>query len=808
MNTKVNLYEKNPRKIHVKSTRESNVKPRETQKNFKQAITNVDVTPESYKDILNNIKGDANSGFEFSEVVKVSLAYLINFCFSGLEDHEYNLKTFKGILDKANINFQLGYKPNLLEPYNGNAKVKETELFIYAYSIVQFDYYFKSIDLKSTDFYKYTQHYFTTGQKLDITSYNGDSEYLLLEYDKMDKQGNHRAKYHIKKAFVGSLFILLNDLELPTIHFKNSISDCREYNAMVKTPREFRKYFPFKLLEFDIKSAFPNFIDTIIDTDLGANVYDYISTEYNVTRNEAKILFNKWLNSTKYKTASQFDTFFRPIYKDKTPDLVSLLIDADKPFWKLMFYWEYIAIETFVQKNNLTKYTRLHDAIFLIDNEYNQTIKEVNFAYATFGAKSFYSKPTIEVATNKKVAIKYAPAIPYELRGNLLIEVNHNKNIYSKRIGSFRIYREPFYYLNANFNIASNGVIKKGEFEFLDKQHFLDKLQNMVNVLAYCNEIDIRGLKFYLKGILNHILQNGVLTFDVNDLIDYLIIGVESPTYDFKNSIYISQKNISIFEYQSEYYKSLKMFDLICYSESIFKVVETSYKTKSKIFIDANDLAIQKSKGNDVIFDLIDSFNAANGFTDVRTASKIKEINNELHEVCHPIENNLYSVAKNVHNPYEIKDFDFLDKKPYHHQTKKKFIKWFNHKQDRKAIQEVYFTLKEIISNNIDFEVTKVNGRNAITEKLQKEQKTNKLFAEAWSQLKEDLPTQEEHLEKLKDSILNIEETEAIQQGDEFYRSWKLFNKEKYQPREYKITHHNEQNNTDRQILFEFKKGA
>jgi hypothetical protein len=59
MNTKVNLNEENPRKIHVKSTRESNVKPRETQKNFKQLITSLEVTPETYKDILNNIKGDA-----------------------------------------------------------------------------------------------------------------------------------------------------------------------------------------------------------------------------------------------------------------------------------------------------------------------------------------------------------------------------------------------------------------------------------------------------------------------------------------------------------------------------------------------------------------------------------------------------------------------------------------------------------------------------------------------------------------------------------------------------------------------------
>jgi hypothetical protein len=56
-----------------------------------------------------------------------------------------------------------------------------------------------------------------------LSNIKGDKEYLLKEYDKMDKDGFHRAKYHIKKAFVGSLFLLLNELELDTIHFKNKV---------------------------------------------------------------------------------------------------------------------------------------------------------------------------------------------------------------------------------------------------------------------------------------------------------------------------------------------------------------------------------------------------------------------------------------------------------------------------------------------------------------------------------------------------------------------------------------------------------
>lgn len=775
-------------------------------KNFKQLITSIEVTPETYKDILNNIKGDTDSGFEFSEVVNYSLAYLTNYSFTNLKDSEYNLETFKAILDKANVNFRLGYKPNILRAYNGTANAKNSELFIYAYCIIQFDYYFKSIDLKNNDFYRYTQHYYNTKSKLDIEQYKGDKEYLLKEYDKMDKDGFHRAKYHIKKAFVGSLFLLLNELELDTIHFKNKVSDCREYNAMVKTPRPYRKYFPFKLVEYDIKSAFPRFIDEIIDSNIASEVYQRIMDSYNLERDSAKILFNKWLNSSKYKTREQFYNFFEPIYKEKTNDLVNLLTDKEKPFWKVMFYWEFLAIETFVKINKIERFTRLHDAVFLIENEYNIPIKNIDFSFVSFGAKKYYSTPGIQVAKDIKNATRYTPAIPYELRSKLVLEVNHTEKIENKSFGNFRIYKEPFWFLNANFNIGANGYIKESEFYFYDVDHFETKLQNMVNVIAYKNNLSFRKLRFYVKGILNYILENSVITFDLNDVLDFLMISIEPPTYDYKNHTYSGRDNLNIFEYQKAYFKALKMFDTVCYAESIFSIVETSYKTKQKIFIDFRELGLRSNENGKFIFEIIKRFNQANGISDIRTADSFKAIFDKKRDTTHTIKNDTNSMRKNATTPNEIRDFDNIKIRP---QTKAKFKKWLQIDQDSKEVQSIYFELKEFIENPAtSYIVETINGRNEIVLKDQEQKEQIKPFAQAWSELKENLLTEEENKEFLKLSILNIDEIEALQISNEFYKNWKLFNKVEEEREVFKINHFKEETKENNHSLFEYKKGA
>jgi hypothetical protein len=730
-----------------------------TTKNFKQLVTSLIVTPEAYKNALENIKGDGDGGMEFNDVLNLSLSYLCNYSFVGLKDSDYTLESFKAILDKANLDFKLGYTPNILKAYNGTATYKNCEFFSYAYCLVQFDYYFKSIDLKETDFYRYTQHYFNTKNKLPFENYKGDKDYLLKEYAKMDKEGSHRAKFHIKKAFTGALFMLLNELQLPTDFFRNRFSDCREYNAMTKTPREYRRFFPFKFSEYDIKSAFPRFIDEIIGSNISNDVYEKIMNVYSLSRSESKILFNKWLNSGKYKSANEFYTFFEPIYKDKTNQLVDLLTNKEKPFWKVMFYWELVSIESFVDVNSIKNYTRLHDGIFKIDNEYNPPLKFSDLNFVEFSCRRFFSVPSFEIAKNKKIASKYASAIPFDLRNKLIYEINLTEGIDSKRIKDFRIFKEPFYFLNANFNIASNGFIDNGEFCFYEPEHFKEKLQNLANILAYENNFGFLKLKTYLRSILNYITENSVFIFDVDDLLNDIYINISEPIYEHKNHLYNGKNNIDLFEYQKQYYEALKIYDTISLCESIFPIVEQSYKTGNKLFIDFRELGLRKNRGANFMYDLILKFNECNGFFDVRTASSFKDIFDKKRERGHTIQNYSNSVSENATGTNKIRDFDNIDIRP---QTKAKLKKWLNLEQDKKQLQKLYFQLKEIIQKGSDvIEITKSNGRNEISIKEIEQNQVEYLpFIEQWQQMKQSFTNEDEFKQQMKTSKLHLTKDE------------------------------------------------
>ena len=113
--------------------------------NFKQNVTELFINDDVYSDILNNIQGDASSGIPFDEVLNYTLAYLSH-SFHYIADNEFNFYDFKGILDSFNQSYDLGYKPNILNAYNGKCEVTPNKYFKEAYCLFQFAYYYKNVD--------------------------------------------------------------------------------------------------------------------------------------------------------------------------------------------------------------------------------------------------------------------------------------------------------------------------------------------------------------------------------------------------------------------------------------------------------------------------------------------------------------------------------------------------------------------------------------------------------------------------------------------------------------------------------------
>jgi hypothetical protein len=208
--------------------------------------------------------------------------------------------------------------------------------------------------------------------------------------------------------------------------------------------------------------------------------------------------------------------------------------------------------------------------------------------------------------------------------------------------------------------------------------------------------------------------------------------------------------------------------------ESIFKPIETCYKEKKKCFIDFKDLGISCKKQNNFVVNLIHDFNTANGICDVRTASSFNKIIQKKRELGHTIQNDIHSVSRNAFFPCYDKE---LQKNGIRPQTIKQYNKWLQTEPDYKKIQDVYFDLKHFIENaSTMFETVKENGRNQIKENIETHTMTFVPFADAWKDFNNNITPEDEFNKSLEKSILKIDEVEAIQNGAQFYKEWKVFN--------------------------------
>src|SRR5690606_32862772 len=98
-----------------------------------------------------------------------------------------------------------------------------------------------------------------------------------------------------------------------------------------------------------------------------------------ITRSEAKILFNKVLNSGKYKSKTETIKFLVSCgYPENIASQITVLThDPNKLFLYHMTQYEEIAINIFKRDNNLLNVGRLHDSIVFIKSDINPFIYEL-----------------------------------------------------------------------------------------------------------------------------------------------------------------------------------------------------------------------------------------------------------------------------------------------------------------------------------------------------------------------------------------------------------------------------------------------
>lgn len=296
----------------------------------------------------------------------------------------------------------------------------------------------------------------------------------------------------------------------------------------------------------------------------------------------------------------------------------------------------------------------------------------------------------------------------------------------------------------------------------------------MVAVIRELNpNISFDVFNLLVSSIVNHIYKYGVYSFNKNTLIDLMLNEISNSelqpivkTKDWYFKGIEEKNNLTFYEFNSFLNEARKEADLFFQVSAVLPVVKDSYLNRKKIFIRHSDVGITSKRGNEFLYELINDFNRCNGFgTDVRFAESLQGFLKVVHEVCHNKYNNSLIVTDIVYKSTEnalSKEFNI------HRQTAKKIKKWFEFSQMRNRLENIYFILQSIADNtNTNFVIEKNKDRKlSITEVIEAEEKEIRLTpGEAFS-----------YELDLKDSILNIEEEEALQKNETFYLSWFLFN--------------------------------
>jgi hypothetical protein len=257
-------------------------------------------------------------------------------------------------------------------------------------SVVSF---LRSEPLQNNDYVKFVSCYITTGKKLDVKYFKNNLNKLNEYYKKVDEakaKGETFNPFSVKAYKRYVLFMVLkfsgeytSDLDEA---FGVQTVGHREYNPLTNLPSVLRGELPFKVKEYDIKRAFPTFIDIELVKEHRHTVYGILD----------KKTFAYLLNSNVTNKDVDRNIILKELSKvyGNDADKVCTLERFNAKGGAFMDFSRYEKeyIERFVSENHLVNYVRLHDGVFVLaETDYNFFV----FDWVEFAIKECI-KPPIE----------------------------------------------------------------------------------------------------------------------------------------------------------------------------------------------------------------------------------------------------------------------------------------------------------------------------------------------------------------------------------------------------------------------------
>lgn len=457
---------------------------------------------------LNNMKGDNRSGngYSFSEITLLALAYFYSEIFKDkIQDNYYTLEIVKGFLDGNNLTRYTAIHEIDVKYY----KLNDASLFGHCWLIIQTAWFINSEYFGHHQHIDYVNHFLDTGYKLPIRDYKYDPIYLEKKYNDIDMKKDKGIPINgfnlVSQWYYSILFLICKELKLSTHNFNVLIKDNREFNPLPKTSRQLRPIMPFKVIECDIKNAFPTFLDIETDAGLKDHVYNNLMKTKRITRGEAKVLFNSVCNSGKYMNKEETIKFFIDCgyTEEHCNRLITLTHNSKTKFYSFMTEYENLAIQHFITINNLQRGARLHDAILFIDDKIKPQVLTIhpNCDFGYNELNKIVRKESFGLS-NKRLPYAYVASIP---KG--LAIVTHQEGVkpdIKGIVNGFKFYHGKYEYINASFNINDYQA---------DYNILLYRIKTMLSTLHFLNNKPTKPQHVYL--ILQHIRAHSQYIFNI-----------------------------------------------------------------------------------------------------------------------------------------------------------------------------------------------------------------------------------------------------------------------------------------------------
>ena len=221
--------------------------------------------------------------------------------------------------------------------------------------------------LKNNDFANYVSCYINEEKKLDLKFFRNNIEKLNEYYAKVDESKANGINYNPFSMLAYRNYVIFMILKLRghyTIEddelFNVEVINNRVYNPLSKIPSVLRGELPFNVKEYDIKRAFPTFIDIELGKGYRHTVYEKIG----------KKTFSILLNANAENPKNNIESLRKSLSVVYGADANKVLTDErfntkGEAFLDFTKY-EKQYIERFVDKNQIVNYVRLHDGVFVL----------------------------------------------------------------------------------------------------------------------------------------------------------------------------------------------------------------------------------------------------------------------------------------------------------------------------------------------------------------------------------------------------------------------------------------------------------